>query len=122
LTSTQTCRIFDTCSRWAFLNNQSIIIMKPTLKKWKVVQGPHPSIKKVEGPSFGISAVMFAADLTREDSNKRKEDLDLIAAAPELLLELMAADAFFEQLGYMPDMPLRRHLRAVIAKAKGGAS
>jgi hypothetical protein len=51
---------------------------------WKVVDGHYPSFKEVTGPSFKISVVMWATDLTEADYQKRNADLHLIAAAPEL--------------------------------------
>jgi hypothetical protein len=56
---------------------------------WEVVDGHYPSFKNVTGPSFTISVVMWATDLTEADYQKRNADLHLIAAAPELLEALL---------------------------------
>jgi hypothetical protein len=52
---------------------------------WAVIDGYYPSFKEISGPSFKISAVMCATDLTEDDYQKRDADLCLIAAAPDLL-------------------------------------
>jgi hypothetical protein len=52
---------------------------------WSVTDGHYPSFKEISGPSFKISVVMWATDLTEDDYRKRDADLHLIAAAPELL-------------------------------------
>jgi hypothetical protein len=55
---------------------------------WSVTDGHYPSFKQISGPSFKISVVMWATDLTEDDYRKRDADLHLIAAAPDLLDEL----------------------------------
>jgi hypothetical protein len=65
---------------------------------WSVVQGYYPSFKDVIGPSFKISAVMWATDLTDDDYHKRIADLNLIAAAPDLLDALKTSKLFVEAM------------------------
>jgi len=62
-----------------------------TPKQWSVIDGHYPAFKEVAGPSFKLSVVMLATDLTEDDYQKRTADLHLIAAAPELLSALQAA-------------------------------
>jgi hypothetical protein len=85
---------------------------------WVVVDGYYPSIKEISGPSFKVSAVMWATDLTETDYQKRNADLHLIAAAPYLLETLeqiaMAADATVCN----PEW-IAKHARAAIAKVLG---
>ena len=88
---------------------------------WSVTDGHYPSFKEISGPSFKISVVMWATDLTEDDYQKRDADLRLIAAAPDLL----------EALQRMLDAPshgtheaMRRAneaARAAIVKATGVA-
>jgi hypothetical protein len=61
---------------------------KHTPGPWEVMDGFYPSMKEVFGASFKINCVMWATDLTEEDYQKRKADLHLIAAAPDLLKAL----------------------------------
>jgi hypothetical protein len=56
-----------------------------TQGSWSVIDGHYPSFKEISGPSFKISVVMWATDLTEDDYRKRDADLHLIAAAPDLL-------------------------------------
>jgi hypothetical protein len=94
---------------------------KHTPGPWKVVDGHYPSFKNVTGPSFTISVVMWATDLTEADYQKRNADLHLIAAAPELLAALQLA---VRQNGHdmlMTGEELRK-CEAAIAKAKGEQS
>ena len=51
---------------------------------WSVVDGFYPGFREIKGPSFDISIVMRAHDITFEKSMLRKADAQLIAAAPEL--------------------------------------
>jgi hypothetical protein len=64
---------------------------KHTPGPWKVEAGHYPSINVVVGPSFKINCVMWASDLTEDDYQKRTADLNLIAAAPDLLEALQMA-------------------------------
>ena len=91
---------------------------------WAVVNGAYPSFKEVSGPSFKISVVMSAIDLTEQDYTKRDADLLLIAAAPELLefaqRVLIAAnksDSTDPLLDWIADSA-----SAVISKATGAAA
>lgn len=68
---------------------------KHTPGPWTVVDGVYPSFKEVSGPSFKVSAVMWATDLTEDDYSKRTSDLHLIAAAPELLEALKSMESRF---------------------------
>ena len=87
---------------------------------WEVVQDHYPCFKEVRGPSFKVSSVMWATDLTEQDYEKRNADLVLIAAAPELLswlkwsLNLLPGDV--RQSGQY-EMAL-----AAVATATGGAA
>ena len=65
--------------------------MSYTPGPWNVVQSHYPAIKQIAGPSFSISAVMYATNLTEDDYKKREADLRLIAAAPELVEALAEA-------------------------------
>jgi hypothetical protein len=88
---------------------------------WSVTDGHYPSFKEISGPSFKISVVMWATDLTEDDYRKRDADLHLISAAPDLL----------EALQRMLDAPshgtheaMRRAneaAHAAVAKATGAA-
>lgn len=86
-----------------------------TPRRWSVANGIYPSFKKVVGPSFSISAVMFATDLTEDDYRKRNADLHLIAAAPDLLEAMKAASNYIDALGGDS-----KGYRQAIAKAEGG--
>ena len=55
---------------------------------WEVVDGHYPCFREIKGPSFRISIVIDATDLTLADSMKREADAQLISAAPELLAAL----------------------------------
>jgi hypothetical protein len=96
---------------------------------WKVVDGHYPSFKGVTGPSFTISVVMWATDLTEADYQKRNADLHLIAAAPDLLeaaeLALQSAESWiYDQLDGTSSLESALAkldpVRAAIAKATGG--
>ncbi len=88
---------------------------KHTPGPWEVMDSFYPSIKEVFGASFKISCVMWATDLTEEDYKKRRADLRLIAAAPELLEALQfVMTAHGEQL-----TTAFEQAEAAIAKATG---
>ena len=91
---------------------------------WKVLDTQTPCIKEVYGPSFRISCVMWANDLSEADFAKRNADLALIAAAPELLEALEELLAMCErQTDFNDDgdgNTLSRS-KAAIAKARGEA-
>lgn len=55
------------------------------LKKWSVIDGYYPGFREISGPSFKISVVVGAADITTEQSLQREAEVRLIAAAPEML-------------------------------------
>ena len=57
-------------------------------------------MKEIAGPSFKISCVMWATDLTDADYVARNADLSLIAAAPELLAALQGLVATLNAAGY----------------------
>ncbi len=62
-----------------------------TKGEWAVVDGHYPSFKELTGPSFSVSVVMFATDLTDADTDQREADLQYIAFAnPERILALIA--------------------------------
>jgi hypothetical protein len=63
---------------------------KHTPGPWSVIDGYYPQFKEISGPSFKISAVMWAWDLNENDYQIRNADLQLIAAAPEMLEALKA--------------------------------
>jgi hypothetical protein len=84
---------------------------------WKVVDGHYPSFKGVTGPSFKISVVMWATDLTEADYQKRNADLHLIAAAPELF---EFAKEWLDRQGTDENYMVMK-ARAAIAKATGAA-
>lgn len=65
---------------------------------WRVEDGFYPSIKEIIGPSFAISIVMWATDLTESDYLRRIADARLIASAPELAAENAALKAENERL------------------------
>lgn len=95
---------------------------------WVVVDGHYSCFKEVSGLSFKISAVMWASDLTDADYDKRSADLNLIAAAPDLLEalemaldELMDAGFSAEVYGRSPVSDALILGTKVIAKAKGKA-
>jgi hypothetical protein len=94
---------------------------KHTPGPWSVVQGHYPSFKDVIGPSFKINAVMWATDLTDDDYYKRMADLNLIAAAPDLLEALKSfIDCWSDDMGFSNPYPEDvRKAKAAIAKATG---
>ncbi len=89
---------------------------------WSVTDGHYPSFKEIRGPSFKISVVMWATDLTDDDYRKRDADLRLIAAAPDLLEALKDIVGFWDSI-VPTDAVNQMHInaRAAIAKATGGA-
>jgi hypothetical protein len=96
---------------------------KHTPGPWAVTNGHYPSFKQIRGPSFKISVVMWATDLTEDDYRKRDADMHLIAAAPDLLeaLEMVRDaddDCKRDGLKTIPSMARIRIDRA-IAKATG---
>ena len=88
---------------------------------WQVVDGHYPGFREIIGPSFTISIVMLATDLTIHDRWNREADAFLIAAAPDLLA---ACESFVSAypMGINKDLDeAYRAARAAIQKAKGGA-
>lgn len=72
---------------------------KHTSGPWEIVDHSHyPSIKVLRGPSFHVSVVMAATDLTFEDYLQRSADLELMSAAPYLLEALEACTRWMEML------------------------
>ena len=98
---------------------------KHTPGPWVVVDGHYSCFKEVSGLSFKISAVMWASDLTDADYDKRSADLNLIAAAPDLLAALQNIANYNSQTH--PDSRDQAQIldenariaRAAIAKATG---
>jgi hypothetical protein len=93
---------------------------------WSVTDSHYPSFKEISGPSFKISVVMWATDLTEDDYQKRYADLHLIAAAPDLLealQDLFDADMEHVLMGDGKDDQIEAiaKARAAIAKATGAA-
>lgn len=90
---------------------------------WTVMDGHYPSFKEISGPSFGITAVMWATDLTEDDYQKRYADLHLIAAAPDLYMVL--EEVFDEVENYMErtgrSVTWGEKAKAALAKARGEA-
>lgn len=65
--------------------------------QWDVVDGHYPGFRVVRGPSFNISLVVGASDLSFEESTRRERDAEWIAAASPaaelaLLQRLRAAE------------------------------
>jgi len=85
---------------------------------WQVVDGHYPGFREIIGPSFTISIVMLATDLTIHDRWNREADAFLIAAAPDLLAELESLVDKVESAGWHKSET--EAARAAIAKAKGG--
>ena len=70
-----------------------------TKGEWAVVDGHYPSFKELTGPSFSVSVVMFATDLTDADTDKREADLQYIAFAnPERILALIAENERLQRI------------------------
>lgn len=87
---------------------------------WSVVDGHYPCFRDIKGPSFGISIVMSATDLTFADYLQREADARLIAAAPDLLaaLQLAGNSAGFQYMTF----ETRAAIEQAIAKATGSAA
>jgi Ead/Ea22-like protein len=57
---------------------------------WQVINGHYPGFREIEGPSFQVSIVMSATNLTFSDGTQRETDAGFIAAAnPQTILELL---------------------------------
>ena len=92
---------------------------KHTPGPWEVIDGFYPSVKEIKGPSFTITAVMWATDLTQKDYKNRHADLHLIAAAPDLLDALVMV---LDDPNALDGRPRTYEIVcAAIAKAKGEA-
>lgn len=90
---------------------------KHTPGPWEVIDGFYPSVKEIKGPSFTITAVMWATDLTQKDYKNRHADLHLIAAAPDLLDALVMV---LDDPNALDGRPRTYEIVcAAIAKAKG---
>ena len=91
---------------------------------WRIVAGQVPGIDVIEGPCFRISVVVSATDLDFDDYVKRRADMDLIAAAPDLLNALSGLYAdhvdylTLNKLGGM-DNHWMKAARAALEKARG---
>tara|TARA_R110000868_G_scaffold29733_3_gene110536 strand:- start:138 stop:443 length:306 start_codon:yes stop_codon:yes gene_type:complete len=90
---------------------------------WSVVDGYYPGFKEITGPSFKLSVVMLAIDLTEDSYQKRTADLNLIAAAPENYASNKELASIVRELcrAYshpLPEASLDRS-DAAIAKAEG---
>jgi hypothetical protein len=93
---------------------------KHTSGPWAVVDGYYPSFKEVTGPSFKVSAVMWATDLTEDDYQKRNADLHLIAAAPDLLEALIECEYIINHCLFGCDAEnVTAKARFAISKATG---
>lgn len=67
------------------------LALAATRGEWDVANGHYPAFSVLRGPSFHVSVVMSATDLSLEDSLRRMNDLDYIAAAnPATMLQLIA--------------------------------
>ena len=89
---------------------------------WAVVDGHSPSMKEISGPSFKISCVMWAGDLTEADYVARDADLNLIAAAPDLLCALQSLLTAYQTvhgIGDLETQPAIFFARKCIAAATG---
>ena len=91
---------------------------KHTPGPWEVVGANYPSMKTVFGPSFKITAVMWANDLQESDYQVRDADLQLIATAPDLLEALETILDCYNCQGTLSDEQINNAL-AVITKATG---
>lgn len=89
---------------------------KHTPGPWTVINSHYPAIQEISGPSFKISCVMWATDLTEDDYQKRNADLHLIAAAPELLEILGECSRILRQAGFLSASKIADR---AIAKAGG---
>ena len=93
-----------------------------TTGPWEIVGTSYPSIKQISGPSFKVTAVLWATDLDEKDYQKRMADMRLIAAAPDLLEALEELVDLFGGLvsgEYPPDGFTTQPARDAIAKARG---
>ena len=96
--------------------------MKHAPGPWAVIDGYYPSIKEVTGPSFKVSAVVWATDVTEEEYHTRNSDLHLIAAAPDLLEALEGILEYTRSCEALLNASESGHCvnaLAAIAKAKG---
>jgi hypothetical protein len=84
---------------------------------WSVIDGHYPSFKEISGPSFKISVVMWATDLTEDDYRKRDADLHLISAAPDLLEALKACIPHLERDDHHTDALSRERPHYAAARA-----
>jgi len=86
-----------------------------TGRNWTVVDGHYPGFRELSGASFKVSVVMSATDVSFDQAMQREDDLQLMAAAPDLLKACRHA---------LADLKGREHdqyLRDAIAKATGDA-
>ena len=92
---------------------------KHTPGPWKIVGTIYTSIKEISGPSFKVSAVLWATDLNEKDFQKRMADMCLIAAAPDLLEALCYLYETNTGKTYEEWLEAMSVAEAAIAKAKG---
>jgi hypothetical protein len=86
-------------------------------EKWEVVDHPvYPSFKDLIGPSFKVSVVMHATDLTFGDYLRRDADLHLMSAAPDMFAALEGVLRVADRATVEFDAA-----RAALAKARGTA-
>jgi hypothetical protein len=93
--------------------------MNHTPGPWEIIDGFYPCFKEVKGPSFKLSVCIQATDITFEDAMQRESDMELIAAAPELLKALKAVAALEVEPG---EILTGRELTNAVAAAKASIS
>ena len=87
---------------------------------WSVVDGYYHGFEEINGPSFKISIVMSASDVSFEDSCKRTADAKLISAAPDMLEALIIAEKLCGSLtSDQCNDSIHIAIKDAIGKAKG---
>lgn len=77
------------------------------MSAWHVAPGHHPGILEIVGPSFKISVITEAFDLTPEQSAQRVADAHILAAAQDMLSAARAAIAYDAAIQSCADDPER---------------